>query len=443
MTDFKVVQPLTIRDPARFRGPLSSSEFNQFQDNVVGDITNLSTAVNSNAASIRAILNEIQSENLYLKRRIQSLEESFDYREVVFGKANLKIDRYLDFHDTSRFVFPTNLSAEKAAPFKGQFGEVSLPINAVENKFYNFRLRTSEVVVPDSLFIQVDGQFDKLDGNGIQDYELGGKISHGDPKKAFNGINEQAWIRSATFPLDSDVDQIEVQLTAVVPAGISSSANLIEVVPFPEGSVDIMQLATSPTLDGAFVSVDGFTEKNNLTATRYHFPARSVEQVRIRLRCRNWREINGKKVFQYGLQELGMKLVDYNKAFLSSDNFGENPTCIVKITSPRNHVFNRLLRVDPNPNFLLEDHNKRHVRLRITTSIDFSEVIWDSSLDDPPQLGVSTGLTLRGVNTLYAIYTMQYVKNSGGLGSPYIVGTTPSLKGLGLVFSATAINGNE
>lgn len=439
---FQIVQPQVIRKPSRFRGPMDSEAFNRFQDATVLDITNLSSAVNANAQNVRFALQQMISENMYLKRRIESLEQMKDYREHTLGKSGLKIDKYFDFHDTSVFQFPTTLSAEKAAPFKGQFGEAYLPQKAIENKFYNFSLRTTEIVVPNDLVISVDNIFDKLNGAGTQDYEHGGKIVAGTPIHAFNGINETAWVRQIEFPLESNVDQVEVQLTAVVPAGISSQANLIELVPYPEGSVDVMSVQTAPDLSSAFVELDNFSAANNATSKRYNFAPRSVEQIRIRLRSRNWREINGKKVFIYGLQEFGLKLVDYTKDWKETDNFGENATVIAKLDAPSNHAFNSLFRVDPAPNFLLEDTGKRHVRLRLSSTADVSGVFWDSDLNAPPQLGISAGVSMGGYSTVYAIFTMRFVDSSGGSGSPYQVGTTPYINGLGLVFSALPTNAN-
>lgn len=48
----RIVQPTVKRQPARYRGPLSSDEYNTFQDAVVHDIFNLSTATNANANRI-------------------------------------------------------------------------------------------------------------------------------------------------------------------------------------------------------------------------------------------------------------------------------------------------------------------------------------------------------------------------------------------------------
>ena len=166
MDKIRIVQPKTQRRPARHRGPLSSEEYNNFQDQVQADIVDLANASNTNANQIINALLQVYSENQFLRRRVEALEEAEGYREFTMGKQTLKVDRFVDYHDSSVVIYPASLAADKAATFKPQFGEISLPINAVENKFYNFSLRTREVVVPSSFSFEVTGQFDKADGKG-------------------------------------------------------------------------------------------------------------------------------------------------------------------------------------------------------------------------------------------------------------------------------------
>jgi hypothetical protein len=440
--EIKIIQPLVERKPVRYRGPLSSEDYNNFQDQVVHDIIQLSTAANTNYSRQVNAQKQSFSDAEDLRRRIASLEESKSYREFTYSKLGVSVDRYIDFHNPKNVIIPETISADKVASFNSQFGEILLPANAIENKFYNFSIRTREIVVPADLSVEVTGIFDKNDGNGTQDYETGGTILEGTPEFTFNGINETVWNRTVSFPLESNIDMVEVQLTAVVPAGISSQANLIEVVPSPEGLVDVMELSTAPDVGSAFTMIDDFEATNNIFATRYHFSPRSVEQVRIRLRSRNWREINGKKVFTYGLRELGLKLADYNKTYTDADGFGQNVTAIIKVDAPTNSSFDVLYRVDPAPNFLLEDIDKRHIRLRLSTTEDFTGVFWDSSVNTPPQLGVSTGIDLNGATALYAIYTLKFVDSTGGFQTPFNVGTTPYARGLGLLYKALPNSNN-
>lgn len=433
----KIVQPRIMRAPARTRGPLSSEDYNNFQDSVFSDISDLATSVNALNSKLQKSLEQTESENQHLRKRVEALESGESYRSFVTGKLGNKIDKYIDFHSTGSILFPSTLASSKRAEFKAQFGEIYLPANGIDNKFYNFSLRNGGIVLPSDFSVEVVGVFDKLDGNGLRDYEYGGVISAGSPENAFNGINESAWIRTVTFPMESDVDEVECEITAVVPAGISPQANLLELVVYPDSAVDVQQISTSSDLSSAFEEIDNFEATNNSSAFRYHFSPRDVEQIKIRLRCRNWREINGKKVFIYGLQEVGLKLVDYNKTNNSDEIFGNNITAVVRIDSPTGHVFHTLYRIDSFPDFYLEDASNRHVRLRLSTTSDFTGVVWDSAQNVLPQHGTSIGVDLGSTSTLYAIYTLKFVSSSGGYQSPFPVGTTPVIKGLGLLFYGT------
>jgi len=441
MDELKIIQPTIKRAPARLRGPLSSTEYNDFQDAVFHDIMSMSESVNTLYNKLQHTIRNIESDNQYLKRRVSSLEETDNYREFVIGKAGGIVDRYIDFHDTSGIIFSSSISDSKRAVFASEFGEIFLPANGVDNRFYNISLRNGQIVVPDDFSVTVTNTFDKVDGNGIKNYEYGGEVSEGIPENAFNGLNESIWVRTVTFPIDSPIEEVECQVTAVVPAGVSAQANLLEVVPFPEGSVDIIQLATASDVSTSFTTLDNFAAINNAVATRYHFSPRDVEQIKIRLRSRNWREIDGKKVFIYGMQELGLKLVDYDKTLSADQSFGQAITAIVKIDAPTGFGFANLYRIDPNPNFFLEDASNRHVRLRLSTTPDFTRVLWDSSANQlPQQLGVGGVISMNGASSIYAIYTLQYIKSSGGYQSPFPVGTTPTAKGLGLAFTVTQNN---
>lgn len=433
----RIVQPTVKRQPARFRGPLSSDEYNTFQDAVVHDIFSLSTATNANANRIDRALRQLTLENSYLRRQVESFSAKFDYRDKVLSLYNPhQIDRYIDLKDSSYVHLDSTIDSNKRANYKSQYGEFALPATAIENKFFSFSLRSGGIVVPPDLLVATSSIFDKLLGQGAIDYEYGGTLVEGNTRNAFNGMNESAYIRTVSFPLESSVEEVEVQIDAVVPATITAQANLLEIAPYPQGSVDVTQIATASDLGASFKALDSFVVRNNAQVHRYHFAPATVEQVRIRLRCRNWREIDGKKVFTYGLQELGLKLVDYNKNFTEDGNFGENITGMLKIEASEGNVFDTIYRIDPSPNFLLEDAGSRHVRMQLSTTPNFIGQIWDSKSNQAPQDAGNIGISAQGSSILYAIFTLKFVSSSGGYRSPFSIGSTPYLRGLGLTYSS-------
>lgn len=434
MEDSKIVSPITVPAPARRRGPLISDDFNNVQEGLVSDVQSLANAVNSLNARLSRSLTVLQSENSYLRRAVSSLRNQQEYVEKVYGTSNSLVCRFVDFSDTSVISFPNELDDSRSPMLCADFGEVTLPSNATENKFYFTSLISNKIVPPTTLAVTVKGEFDKRDGEGLVNYERGGKVYPGVPENAFNGINTSYWIRKVEFPIDSRVDEVECELTVVVPEGASSEANLIELYTFPNGTVDIVELAYASDLGDNFIRVPGFVPENNYVSRRLHFSATAIDQVKIRLRQRNWVEENGKKVFYYGLQELGLKLVDYDKTYSQGAAFGTNNGFVVRVDAPPGNTFNQIYRVDPAPNFLLEDMSNRHVHLKIGLSSDIANgTIWDSDVNYTPQQS-NTPLTIAS-NVFYIFVELNYVASVGGVLSPYQVGTTPYINGIGLTYT--------
>lgn len=431
--DQRIVSTTSVRRPARFRGQLLSSDYNDSQEEIISDIQQIAKVVNSLNTRLTNSILILNNENAYLRRRVSALKEQQTYTEKLAAKTGGLTTRFVDLSTSEGITFPNGLDDTHSAMLAAEYGEVTLPANSIENKFYVTSLATNKIITP-PLDINVSGTFDKGEGDGLTNYERGGKVYEGRPEYAFNGINDLYWVRKIEFPIDSRVDQVECEMTIVVPEGSSTNANLIELVTFPNGAVDITELATASDLGNNFTRVSSFEPIDNLVSRRYHFPSTVVDQIKVRFRQRNWIEENGKKVFYYGLQELGLKLVDYDKQFTPGGSFGTNNSFIIAIPAPQGTLFKNLYSIDPSPNFLLEDSNKRHIHIRLCGSLDFSNnVLWDSDTSYPPQ-STSTSISAN-VDTVYAFIQMNFVNSSGGVSSPFPIGTTPYLWGLGLTYS--------
>lgn len=436
--EINIVQPTTNRHPVEHRGPLKSSDINDFQESVVEDIQNLAKAINTVYNNLEKTSIASHNDISFLRRQVDALLKQNQYIEKVAANNGYLVSRLVDFSDTAGISYPNGLNDDLSAMVYAEFGQATLPANAIENRFYSTSARTGRVVQGSNLVINVTSTFDKGEGEGLVDYERGGIVTPGKTEWAFNGNNRQIWIRKVEFPIDSKVDQVECELTVVVPDGTSTEANLIELFPFPNGSVDITSLSTSADVADSFTSLSVFDAINNATNIRYHFPIISIEQIKIRLRQRNWIEENGKKVFYYGLQELGLKLIDYDKLYQAGASFGKNNSFIAKISAPPGYGFKDLYRIDPTPNFLLEDKGNRHIHLRLSTTPNFDNVIWNSDSTIPPQESLQP-ISLGSTETIYAIFELNFVTTNGGSLSPFPIGTTPYIEGLGLSYTLERI----
>jgi hypothetical protein len=79
----KIIMPQSQRYPARYRGPLLSTKYNDFQEGVVEDISNLSSAVNSLYSDISRAMLILANDSSYLRRQVKALRNQQEYAEKV------------------------------------------------------------------------------------------------------------------------------------------------------------------------------------------------------------------------------------------------------------------------------------------------------------------------------------------------------------------------
>lgn len=431
-----LLQSTVVREPAKHIGEFSSDQYNRFHVSVVHDIGLLVEKLNALYNRNEDVLSTIRSETSFLKKRIIDLEKDIEYKLLRAARLGQTIDDWVDFHDTSRLSHPSSQPNNLKALIDSKYGQAILPIRALQNKFYVQSITTGSIVPPADLQVSVTSVFDKLDGNGLIDYEYGGTVVEGTPENAFNGINNSTWSRRVEFQLDSDVSEVEVELTVQVPDQSIAEANVLTIDPFPYREVDITGLFLASDLSSSFQTVTGFTEIKNASNKRYVFVPQTVSQVKIRLRQRNWFEENGRKVFIYGLGELGLQLVEWDRTYVSGGDLNQNTTFVVKFLPPTGYKFDALRSVNFDPNFLLEDVSKRHIHAVISSTPDFQGSIWNSDTNLLPQ-DSANGVSLGTIEQLYAIITLNFVDSTGGFNSPFAVGIPAYLNGVGIQYTVT------
>lgn len=430
----EIVQSTLQRDVASPIGSFSSEKYNNFLLSTVNDIGNLVSAVNVLSSEVYNLRTFYRTESAFLKKRIIDLEKDVEYKRERAARLNQTIDDWVDFHDTSRLSHPTSQPDNLRAIINSRFGEVTLPSIARQSKFYTQSLSRGVIIPAADLQVTTTSVFDKLNGEGLINHENGGVVTENDSKHAFDGSLNTTWQRRVEFPLDSNVSEVEVELTVQIPDQSILESNLISVLPFPYGEIDVTSLTYSSDLSSSFQSVPGFSGTKNSRNSRYHFSPRVVSQIKIRLKQRNWYEENGKKVFLYGLNELDCSLVEWDKTYVPNGDIDQNSTFIVSFDSPIGYKFNTLRSINFDPDFTTEDLTKRHVHVVLSTTPDFTDIVWNSDTTEFPQK-LSQGVAVGDVSKLYAIISLNYVASSGGFDSPYEIGTPAFLKGMGIQYT--------
>lgn len=414
----------TQRHVIPYGGRLDSVLENNFKETVLSDLITLAQQGNTNAQALLNAWNTLQREKEMATQGVLALRRQVSLDRRIKALQGHRLGHSVDLHDGSKISFLEGADQSKRASVSTLYGQATLPMNGIESRLYSLRLLSEGTVVPTTLEVATTGIFDKQEGDGATDYEYGGTVEELEPKNAANGDNLEYWRRRVVFDLDSDVSEVECEVTITVPPAGNLYANLLYVHPYPLGNVDIVGAWISPDMSGAFAEVSSFEEAPGAGRTRWFFPSQKVAQIKLRLRQRNWHEENGRKVFEYGAQEIGLQLVEWDQNWDSdAESPSENHSFVVKIDADTGFRFHRLYGVYTTPDWTLEPADNRHIHIKIASDPEGANVLWSSDSDGAPQ-DAANPTNLGATTSLYAIITLNWVEIAGS-GSPFQAGTPP------------------
>jgi hypothetical protein len=426
--------PQVERNNVPARGPFVSEDWDKFSEATVEDIFQLSSKHAGLVVLTERQLEGILREQRFLGRSVAFLKASLRHQERIRGQNGVKIPVWHELYDAAPVSFLDGTPLSLRAQVATTYGQATIPMNGIEPKFYSTSLTTGEIRRNENLTVEVTGTFDKLDGNGLTDWEYTSqqdRLDEGFPNLAFNGNNIDRWVRRIEFPLDSDITEVETQITVRVPRTNNPESNMLSIHPHPLGNIDILGVFTAPDLSDSFTTLSDFSEVLNSRERRWFFPATTIQQVRVRLRQRDWVEENGKKVFYIGAQEIGLYLVDWDKTYVEGGALTDNHSFITKLSAPTGFTFATLHSFQSDPMYTDETDGSRHTHFRITTDDLITDLRWNSDTDALPQT-LSTGIDLGNSADIYVFTTLNWVAESGGMSSPFEVNTPPYVNGFGV-----------
>lgn len=414
------------------RGQISSMQLNRFHDQVLSDLMELANQGNIVAKAVLNYAHVLQRETDQTRQLAISMREQLSFNRKVTAKQGRRVGLWVDLHDASMISFLEGSSPSRRAQVSTQFGQATIPMNAVESKAYSVTILGTSGITSMNVIASCTGIFDA--GDGVQNYEGGLEtptIEQTDLKNAANGSNIEYWRRRVIFDLESDVAEVECEVTFQMPDQSSIQANVLYLHPFPLGTVDITGLWICPDLGQSFVQVPKFEVKEGAGKTRWFFPTQNVAKVKIRMKQRNWTEENGRKVFEYGLQELGVQLVEWDKTYdAAAGQISDNHAFVTKIEAEPGMRLSKLYGFYATPNYLLEPVGNRHLHFTIAKDAAGSDIIWNSDQSPSPQ-SLSAPIELGAVTEVYVITVMNWCVNVSS-GSPFQAGCPPFIEGFGI-----------
>lgn len=336
----------------------------------------------------------------------RSLEREKQERFLKAVNGDTDLWELVDFRRTGNLLFkhPTDvwtISEANRLRIDPGYGQATLPYDRAVSRFYSLDPDTRKVVP----FTEIETEVTVVNEPDPL------KVVPGEVKNAFNGQNESAWIREVWYPLHSDVEEVSCDLDVTVPVSVAAASNVLQIHPYPDGLVDVVHVYyetsdVAPTLDITTVGTTSWYgptfPQNESSWLRGHLRPLAIQRIKIRLRQRNWVERNGFKVFTYGLQELGLLLVDFSSddTNLSSSNPTADKSVVVRFDAPAGYTFRAVTGVWTEPLPFTD------LVLAIYTDQALSTKVWHSGQTLPQSASaIQIGA---GVPSLYMAVGMGY-----------------------------------
>lgn len=406
------------------RGRTNSQDINDFMDLVVRDIDQLDTTVTSNTNQVEKDMQILSAEIREMREEVERLKKKYEVENDIAKEDQTELFYMQDFRRTANVTYGSGTAAipdGKKLRVDTEYGQLILPYNNLYERLFYKDIDTGEVRTYSGVTLSVTATSES--GNSA--------VVSGTPANAVNGINESYWLREVKYEPHSDVSEVECQLRVEIPSSRIMKSNMLVLHPYPAGLVDIVDVEY--TTDGS----ESWTSFNSSASdtlypsctfpmtsaglTRLVFPALEITKLRITLKQRNHTMRNGYKSFQYGLQEVSLRLIDY-ETYGASNLFdgtaNPNPndvnSVITKIDAPSGYTFLNLTGFWTAPGYSASGGGVGGtgsygwpVYHRIYTDSDLTNKVWDSYSDSIPQ-DSAVNVSAQSASSIYVITSCGY-----------------------------------
>lgn len=413
--------------PAPFRGPTSSQDYNEQSLSIIEGLHSLQRQQNTLQAEMERWKQIASAENADMKARLALLDRRRAFEDLVLARSSGTITAVQDFRDLSKVMYGSLVDGRRLR-IDPRYGQAVLPYNRVVHRFFTPSLELDEVTVVSGATVDVVS---------VSEGGSASRIIQGTPKNVINGHNQSYWHRQVELPLESDVTEVTCRMLIEVPNTYVDLANVMAIHPFPLDSVDITGIwystgTADPDPTDPNDLLPGFPTSGLNSATHYRlfFEPMGITKLLIEFRQRNWREREGKKLFEYGAQEVSLQLVDFDKTSAASANAPVTSAngLITVFECPDGYYFKGLVGFFGSPDWDTPTGSAQEIYHRIYTDENLTNEIWNSYSDSLPQ-DVSVSLTATNTSKLYVLSTMNYDSSNS---------VTPVLEYVGIQYTTKA-----
>ena len=334
-----IFQPSTKKREVPFRGIIPSKNYNGFMDTVVKDFSAVSSALNDLSARFNRLSLQRETESRTVFSVIQgakATKEAEDLRALASG-ADITYDCQMTLLDNLSFTID-EARRLRVDPLNRV---CMLPFNGCVSRLYSVDPRIMEVYVPADVAVTVTA----VD-------ETGGTVWPDNPQLAVDGRLGIGFLRQVAFPVSSDKTSVTMDVDIDVSSLYSAYANLLTVMPSPAGQVDILSIKYSTTTATPTTDLPGFSATYNVSSAQYHFEPLAITKLRVRMRQQNWVIENAMKNFMYGIQELHLDIVDFDRTNNGGSGFdATDNVAIFRVDAPTGSTFNQIKAFGSSPTY--------------------------------------------------------------------------------------------
>lgn len=407
--------PTIVKRQVRFRGPLEAIPINDTLDEIHADIVAMADYLSRLQIDLERRDRTRTNELFAVRERVGELEARIAALHQWAADSGNRLTFSTDFRNLEP-IGTTRFSEDKRLRVDPMYGQVTVPFNQYRSRFHIADPRTGNLFVPETLVATVS----EID-------ERGGTVTEGTVRNAFNGQNEDFWCRQVAFPLASDVDAVTMQLDVEIPLQFAQNNNCLTLNPYPQDNLDITEILYSTDASDPSTLLPGFPSGgiNNAGPTRFYFAPTAMTKLRIKFRQRHWTERDEQKVFFYGLQELDLPLIEFDKT--DDPSILNNNLMVVTVDAPSGFQFNEITNFLTDPFY--ETAGNPDIGIFVQAYVDetLSTKVWDS-LTDPAPKDTPVDVSIHATDKLYLLVSLTYEPNNQN---------TPVLEHLALEYTVT------
>lgn len=331
------MQPITQDNKSINKGPSSSREFNELRNDIQYDITRLFNASNQNEEDILNNMTVLIRENYFLQNKISELEVSL---QDIISRIDQKlgVNRFNKLH--KRFTDMNGIINSKDTLIDTIYRSATIKSAGQPISKTSIIDSTGKVYVPNQLDISIHESF----SSDFSSYNTVDRTTDKKMDRIFDRDISTYWTREVVS--EGNEDALYIIMHIKLPLNVISNAliNTIRLNPYPEYGLSIIDITYKGFSGGWYrlptypLNTDNTPQEiSNIARSKFVFPNTEITELQIKLKQPYWLIEGGKKIFTYGLQELGIEYsqIDTTTAeFVTQLSIAETGSKFISINKP-------------------------------------------------------------------------------------------------------------